>query len=94
MMRRLTTSLTPEFCCSNIKTSVAFYAKILGFTIEYQRAEDRFAILERPGSRIMLDEIHNNSAERTNRTWALAVLEKPFGRGINLEIRVIPPENK
>ena len=37
----------------------------------------------------MLDEINNNSAEEANRTWILAALEKPFGRGINLEIRTI-----
>jgi len=84
---RLITPLTPELCCSNIKISLAFYTKILGFEIQYQREEEGFAMLERQGSRIMLDEINNNSAEGTNRTWILAALEKPFGRGMNLEIR-------
>jgi catechol 2,3-dioxygenase-like lactoylglutathione lyase family enzyme len=87
MMSRLITSLTPEFSCSNIKTSLAFYTKVLGFEIQYQRAEDGFAMLERQGSRIMLDEINNHSADSTNRTWTSAALEKPFGRGMNLEIR-------
>ena len=86
---RLITPLTPELCCSNIKTSTDFYMKVLGFEIQYQREEERFAMLERQGSRIMLDEINNNSAEEANRTWILAALEKPFGRGINLEIRTI-----
>lgn len=84
---RLITPLTPELCCSNIKTSLAFYMDVLGFEIQYQREEDGFSMLERQGSRIMLDEISNNSAEGTNRTWISAVLEKPFGRGMNLEIR-------
>jgi catechol 2,3-dioxygenase-like lactoylglutathione lyase family enzyme len=84
---RLMTSLTPELCCSNIKTSIDFYTKILGFKIQYQREEDGFVMLERQGSRIMLDEIKNNFVEGASRTWTSAVLEKPFGRGMNLEIR-------
>lgn len=43
-------------------------------------------MLERQGSRIMLDEIHNGSADRNDRTWILGPLEVPFGRGINLEM--------
>lgn len=85
--KRLTTSLTPELCCSNLKTSLHFYTHILGFSIQYQREEDRFAMLERQGSRIMLDEIRNNSVSGTNRTWISGPLEIPFGRGINLEIK-------
>jgi catechol 2,3-dioxygenase-like lactoylglutathione lyase family enzyme len=84
---RLITSLTPELCCSNIKTSIDFYTKVLGFEIQYQRDEDGFVMLERQGSRIMLDELNNNSVEGASRTWISAVLEKPFGRGMNLEIR-------
>lgn len=40
-------------------------------------------MLERQGSRIMLEEIRNNS----KRIWLNAPLEKPFGRGINFEIK-------
>jgi catechol 2,3-dioxygenase-like lactoylglutathione lyase family enzyme len=54
---RLITPLTPELGCSNIKISIDFYTKILGFEIQYQREEDGFAMLERQGSRIMLDEL-------------------------------------
>ena len=86
---RLMTSLTPELGCSNIKISIDFYTQILGFEIQYQREEDGFAMLERQGSRIMLDEINFNSTEGTSRTWIAAALEKPFGRGINLEIRTV-----
>lgn len=79
----LKTSLTPELYCSNIQSSLAFYTKILGFDIQYQREEEGFAMLERQGSRIMLDEICNNS----ERVWLTGPLEKPFGRGINFEIK-------
>jgi len=85
--KHLITPLTPELCCSNIKTSLLFYTEILGFDIQYQREEDGFAMLERQGSRIMLDEIRKVSANETGRTWIAGSLEAPFGRGINLEIR-------
>ena len=83
----LTTQLTPELCCSNIEISLLFYTQILGFNIQYQREEEGFAMLERQGSRIMLDEIRNNSESQTGRAWITGPLENPFGRGINLEIK-------
>ncbi|MBS0351716.1 MAG: VOC family protein [Proteobacteria bacterium] len=84
--KRLITPLTPELYCSSIKASLLFYTNILGFGIQYQRKEDRFAMLERQGSRIMLNEIPRDSTRVTDRTWILAPLEVPFGRGINLQI--------
>ena len=77
----LTTTLTPELYCSDIKTSLNFYTQILGFKIQYQRKEEGFAMLERQGARIMLDEINESK-----RTWITAPLERPFGRGLNLQI--------
>jgi uncharacterized glyoxalase superfamily protein PhnB len=78
----MTTPLTPELYCSNIKTSLSFYIEILGFNIQYQRKEDKFAMIERQGARIMLEEI-----DEKNRTWLAGKLEAPFGRGMNLEIK-------
>ncbi len=72
--------LTPELYCTDISISLPFYTNILGFTIEYQRPEEGFAMLERQGARIMLDQIG------VDRTWLPAALEYPFGRGINLQI--------
>ena len=77
-----TTQLTPELYCSDLKMSLHFYLDVLGFKIQYQRQEEGFAMLERQGSRIMLEEINSNT-----RTWLTAPLEKPFGRGINFEIK-------
>ena len=85
--KRLTTCLTPELSCSNITTSLFFYTEILGFTIQYQRKEDGFAMLERQGSRIMLDELRTHSVTGSDRNWISAPLEIPFGRGMNLEIK-------
>lgn len=77
------TPMTPELMCTNIKESVAFYLDILGFNIQYERKDDGFAMLERQGSRLMLDEIIPNS----DSTWTTGPLERPYGRGINLQIQ-------
>jgi len=82
-MSMLKTYLTPELYCSNIQSSLTFYKNILGFSIQYQREEEGFVMLERQGSRIMLEEVRNDS----KRVWLNAPLEKPFGRGINFEIK-------
>ena len=85
---RLVTNLTPELACTDIQVSVAFYTEVLGFKIQYQRPEDGFAMLEREGSRIMLDEIRAHSKTLTDRTWFAGALEYPLGRGMNLQIIV------
>lgn len=77
------TPMTPELLCSDIGQSLEFYVDTLGFTVQYARDEDGFAMLAYQGSRLMLDEIVPGSA----RSWIAADLEKPFGRGINLQIR-------
>lgn len=86
MINHLITPLIPELCCSNIKISLAFYTAVLGFEIEYQREEEGFAMLQRQTSHIMLDEIAHNLKDM-KRVWLADLLEKPFGRGINLQIR-------
>jgi hypothetical protein len=55
---------------------------VLGFRIQYECKEDGFAMLEKQGSRIMLDEIIPDG----DTAWIAAQLEAPFGRGINLQI--------
>jgi len=78
----LVTALTPELLCRDIKVSLSFYLDVLGFKIQYQREENRFAMLERQGARLMLDEFVPNNP----RKWIAGPLEAPFGRGINLQI--------
>jgi len=76
--------LIPELYCSDYQKSVAFYTQVLGFTVAYAREEEGFAMLDREGARLMLDEIVADS----ERTWITAELSYPFGRGINLQIKV------
>jgi catechol 2,3-dioxygenase-like lactoylglutathione lyase family enzyme len=74
-------SLIPELCVFDFQYSRNFYVDTLGFKILYERPEDNFAMLEYQGSQLMLDEIST-----TTRTWLSGPMEKPYGRGINLQI--------
>jgi uncharacterized 2Fe-2S/4Fe-4S cluster protein (DUF4445 family)/uncharacterized glyoxalase superfamily protein PhnB len=72
--------LIPELSVSNFKKSLEFYTKVLGFEIEYQRLESKFAFLSFQGSQIMIEEVNDN--------WNTGKLEYPFGRGVNFQIEV------
>ena len=72
--------LIPELTVSNLEKSLHFYVKTIGFKIEYQREEENFAFVSLQGSQVMLDERNGN--------WETGRLERPFGRGINLQIEV------
>jgi catechol 2,3-dioxygenase-like lactoylglutathione lyase family enzyme len=73
--------LVPELICSDIARSLEFYVGVLGFTVCYERPEERFAYLDRDGAEIMLEQ-------PTGRTFLTAALEHPYGRGINFQIEV------
>lgn len=70
--------LIPEFSVSDINKSIEFYTKILGFKIEYQRAESKFVFLSLNESQIMIEQINGH--------WETGKLEYPLGRGINFQI--------
>jgi|SRR3989344_31896 len=76
--------LVPELSVADLDASLKFYLDILGFKIEYQREEKRFAFLSLQGSQIMLDG--GNSEE--NSPWYTGELEYPRGRGIHFQIGV------
>lgn len=73
--------LVPEFYCTDITKSLAFYVDVLGFTVKFDRPEEGFAYLERQGAEMMLDEINGKSTK-----WIEKSMEYPFGRGVNLQI--------
>ena len=73
-------SLTPELKCSDYRESLNFYTEVLGFAVLYKREEEGFAMLDRQGARLMID-----SLELCQR-FVKFEMEKPYGRGINLQI--------
>ena len=59
------------------------YLDVLGFNCSLSRPEERFAYLVREDAHLMLEE-----AAGPGRRFRTAPLEAPFGRGVNLQIRV------
>jgi catechol 2,3-dioxygenase-like lactoylglutathione lyase family enzyme len=85
-------ALVPELYVSDLPASIAFYVDLLGFRLEYERPEDRFAALGLGSALVMLEEapsLKRATPEDFRRgQWRTADLERPFGRGLNLEIEV------
>jgi catechol 2,3-dioxygenase-like lactoylglutathione lyase family enzyme len=75
--------LIPELDVSDLDKSLRFYVQTIGFSLVYDRPEERFAFLDLEGASLMLEE-----AEGPGRRFRTASLERPFGRGINLQIEV------
>ncbi|MCB2355280.1 bleomycin resistance protein [Clostridium estertheticum] len=71
-------ALIPELSVSNVNKSKKFYIDTLGFHLEYERVEDKFAFLSYGEAQIMLEEINGH--------WNTGELQYPFGRGINFQI--------
>ena len=78
----MTPRLIPELDVSNLDTALEFYVSQLGFRVLYERPEERFAMLEFEGARVMLEETAG-----PGRRFRTAPLEQPYGRGINLQIQ-------
>lgn len=75
-------ALIPELYVRDLEKSLAFYVSILGFQALYSRKEEKFAMLEREGAKIMIEQVD------IGRKWIAAELTPPFGRGVNFQIRV------
>jgi catechol 2,3-dioxygenase-like lactoylglutathione lyase family enzyme len=76
-------TLVPELICSDLAASLDFYVRLLGFSVLYDRPEERFAYLEREGAELMLEQPF-----RHDRLSPKAELVKPYGRGVNFQIGV------
>lgn len=72
--------LVPELDVFDLEQSDAFWCKILGFEIAYQRPESRFMYVELEGAQVMLTQRNGN--------WETGILERPLGRGINFQMFV------
>lgn len=78
--------LVPELLVDDIGRSIGFWCGPCGFRVRYARPEEGFAYLVRGGAHVMLDQAG------LGRDWIAAPLERPFGRGINLQLRVVDVE--
>ena len=62
--------LIPELSVSSINESKLFYIDILGFHLEYERLEDKFAFLSYGEAQFMIEEL--------NGYWNTGELQYPF----------------
>ncbi|KQQ31152.1 hypothetical protein ASF53_00040 [Methylobacterium sp. Leaf123] len=74
-------ALVPDLVCEYIETSQRLYCDIIGFSVRFVRPEDKFAYLDLGGAQLMLEQLHAEC-------WITAPLDRPFGRGMNLQIEV------
>lgn len=73
--------IIPEFSVTNLEKSLNFY-KTIGFKIEYDRPENKFAFISLGEIQLMLQELS------TNEKWNVGELTYPFGNGINFQLEV------
>jgi catechol 2,3-dioxygenase-like lactoylglutathione lyase family enzyme len=75
-------TLIPELIVSDLNRSLDFYCQVLGFQIEYERPEHKFAFLSFQGSQLMLEQDDQEASP-----WRVGPLSPPYGRGMNLSIQ-------
>jgi catechol 2,3-dioxygenase-like lactoylglutathione lyase family enzyme len=75
--------VVPELDVADLARSLSFYVDALGFSVRFERPEERFAYLTRGSVHLMLEQ-----ADGPGRRYRMAPLEYPFGRGMNLQIEV------
>lgn len=73
-------ALVPELSVTDIERSKWFYTELLGFRLEYERINDKFAFLSLNHAQLMIEEINGH--------WETGLLEYPLGRGVNFQITV------
>lgn len=73
--------IIPELSVTNLENSLKFYQTI-GFKIEYDRPENKFAFISLGEIQFMLQQITSKDK------WSIAPLTYPFGNGINFQLEV------
>ncbi|WP_166972646.1 bleomycin resistance protein [Brevibacterium atlanticum] len=75
-------SLVPELLISDIGDSVDFWCELCRFEVMYERPGEGFAYIANGSAHIMLEQ------HGIGRNWIAGDLQRPFGRGMNLQIAV------
>jgi catechol 2,3-dioxygenase-like lactoylglutathione lyase family enzyme len=87
-------ALTPELNVRDLTRSLDFYVRLLGFAVQFERADEGFAAITLGGASLMLEQIDafDEVSDREfveERRWITGKLEYPFGRGLNILIQVM-----
>ncbi|MBD2809413.1 VOC family protein [Xenorhabdus sp. Vera] len=73
--------MVPELTVTDFAVSLDFYQRILGFKVLIRREEPDFVYLGLGEAQLMLEALHDSG-------WNTGELNKPLGRGINLQIEI------
>lgn len=76
--------IVPEISVSDLKKSLVFYRDVIGFAVDFERPENKFAYLSFHGSEIMIEEDRKRKGNAA--LWIIEPLDYPRGRGINMSI--------
>lgn len=82
MTDALEPALVPELLVADVEQSLAFWVGLCGFEVRYARPDERFAYITLGSAHLMLEQAG------AGRNWLTGPMERPFGRGINLQIVV------
>ena len=82
MMEGIEPSLVPELLVTDLDQSLEFWCRECGFAVAYARPEERFAYIALGSAHLMLEQAG------VGRNWITGPLERPMGRGVNLQITV------
>lgn len=66
--------MIPEFDVFNLEETLHFYVDLIGFHVEYDRPENRFAFLQLDKVQLMVQEIDKGKFK-----WKVGELEYPLG---------------
>jgi hypothetical protein len=72
--------MVPELTVMQFAVSLDFY-RLVGFQVRFERTSPNFAYLTLGQAHLMIEEYHDTG-------WHVGALERPFGRGVNLQIEV------
>jgi len=68
-------ALVPELLVADVDASLAFWCKLCGFEVVYDRPEEGFAYIAPFPAHVMLEQVG------VGRNWVTAQLAPPLGRG-------------
>lgn len=77
-------ALVPELGVTDWRRSRDFYCELLGFAVRYERPEEGFSYLTLGTAALMIDQLDLGRSFGRR----LGPVDRPFGRGLNLQIEI------
>jgi catechol 2,3-dioxygenase-like lactoylglutathione lyase family enzyme len=74
--------LVPELLVHSLAESLDFWCRLCGFAVLYDRPDEGFAYIARHTAHVMLEQ------EGIGRNWVTAPMDRPLGRGVNLQVSI------